>query len=156
MIHAVTLRRQEIVFDVLKKAAAAGERTPNDYELGEACGLKKVPEYIRRLKDAGLIVVTKAPGGGRVVTIVSTGDSTKSCKNIGPMTKKPRPQAHAVPTPRRCLRCGDEFKSVHPPAVHRICNSCRQSINNNGILDGALGIPIGPGHRWRKTTGGAA
>jgi transposase-like protein len=33
-----------------------------------------------------------------------------------------------IPTPRRCLHCGESFTASEPPSIRRICDPCRPLV----------------------------
>jgi SOS-response transcriptional repressor LexA len=77
--------RAAILFDMIEKAAEAGESCPSTNEIADTFGFASTASSHRlmcELVDAGLIEVVTFTNG-RTATIVATGRSTKPPKSKG-------------------------------------------------------------------------
>lgn len=107
------------ILAALRAAAEAGAPAPSNLTLMKhgAPAPYSVTGAIRRLVKANAIAVHKPRGNQRVFEIVGTGQKTAPTRMPG------RPAEQAGWKIRRCLGCGEDFRSEW--AGNRQCDRCK-------------------------------
>lgn len=106
--------------------------------LGQEVTKRQVEYSVRRLRRENVIDTCKGKGGGyRSVYIVNldlwTGRSENKRKYPARQTYNREDYPKRTQTPRTCLSCGKTFKSPHPVAINRICETCaRRAMFSSG------------------------
>lgn len=88
--------RRRAILAAITEAAEAGEQCPTNQALGKRAGIpgpQNVPPILRKLEAAGLIRSTFGPQQ-RIITILATGKSTASARDLAEARPAQRPPAN--------------------------------------------------------------
>jgi hypothetical protein len=117
--------RHRAILAAITEAAEAGEQCPTNQALGKRAGIpgpQNVPPILRKLEAAGLIRSTFGPRQ-RIITILATGKSTASARDLAEARPARRPPANeaigGIPKDRGKAAGSasrqDREKSLHRP-----------------------------------------